>query len=95
MMSTLRAEEVMQVAPMRCRLIGHVRHVAADRFSLEIDPDSRIVFRCDWPSRIDIAFSPDSPISSTGDLRGGELVSCVVLDSASTPMTARVTRCGR
>jgi hypothetical protein len=78
---------------MRYRLTGHVRDIhALDSFSLEIDPNGRLVFSAAIPSSLALRIAPDSPVRDTEGLRDTK-VTCIIVDSQRRPMLARVHRC--
>lgn len=77
---------------MRCHLSGFVREVAgAKHFSLEVDPNSSLVFATTCPSQVVIEIADNSPVKSTDGLRNS-LVTCSVSNPNLFPLVAKVVR---
>jgi hypothetical protein len=77
---------------VRCHLSGYVREVAGTKhFSLEVDPNSSLVFSTTCPSQVVIEIADNSPIKSTEGLRNS-LVTCSVNNPNLFPLVAKVVR---
>ncbi len=77
---------------MRYRYTGHVRDItASDAFSLEIDPNGRLVSAAAVPSSLNVRIAHDSPVRDTCGLRDVR-VTCIILESHGGTMLARVHR---
>jgi hypothetical protein len=77
---------------VRCHLSGFVREVAGSKhFSLEVDPNSSLVFSTTCPSQVVIEIADNSPVRSTDGLRNS-LVTCSVSNPKVFPLVAKVVR---
>ncbi|MBA3848087.1 MAG: hypothetical protein H0X45_15770 [Planctomycetes bacterium] len=77
---------------MRYRYTGHVRDITAtDAFSLEIDPNGRLISSAAVPSSLNVRIADDSPIRDTRGLADAR-VTCIILARDGGTMLARVHR---